>query len=208
MILNTIVYLIRHSETFKIHKGTINTSESLLIENEKTPLSINGEKLAEEMSLLKEFKNLDIVYSSNYVRAMSKAKYFASINDLKVNIDERFNERIHGINNYNELPEDFELKQLNDENYKIGFGEPAKDVQKRMLEGLNILIHHNKGKKIAIITHATAITFLLKKWCDIKYESYYKFNNQVFFDGKWQYLQTFKLEFDDNNVLLKITKII
>lgn len=77
-----------------------------------------------------------------------------------------------------------------------------------MLEGLNILIHHNKGKKIAIITHATAITFLLKKWCDIKYESYYKFNNQVFFDGKWQYLQTFKLEFDDNNVLLKITKII
>lgn len=208
MILNTIVYLIRHSETFKIHKGTINTSESLLIENEKTPLSINGEKLAEEMSLLKEFKNLDIVYSSNYVRAMSTAKYFASINDLKVNIDERFNERIHGINNYNELPEDFELKQLNDENYKIGFGEPAKDVQKRMLEGLNILIHHNKGKKIAIITHATAITFLLKKWCDIKYESYYKFNNQVFFDGKWQYLQTFKLEFDDNNVLLKITKII
>lgn len=130
MILNTIVYLIRHSETFKIHKGTINTSESLLIENEKTPLSINGEKLAEEMSLLKEFKNLDIVYSSNYVRAMSTAKYFASINDLKVNIDERFNERIHGINNYNELPEDFELKQLNDENYKIGFGETQKMFKK------------------------------------------------------------------------------
>lgn len=96
--MNTIVYLIRHSEPFKIHRGTVKTNESILIENEKTPLSIDGERLAERISSLSEFKNLDLVYSSNYVRAMSTAKYFSSSNNLKVNVDERFNEKYELIN--------------------------------------------------------------------------------------------------------------
>lgn len=68
-----------------------------MIENEKSPLSINGEKIAEKWATNVEFNALDVVYSSNYVRAMSTAKYFAHNNNLKVNIDERFNERIHGV---------------------------------------------------------------------------------------------------------------
>lgn len=95
--MTTTIYLIRHSIPFKEHIGAKNANESILIENEKSPLSIAGEKLAEEKSLQEEFKNLDIVYSSNYVRAMATAKYFASVNNLKVNIDESFNERIHGV---------------------------------------------------------------------------------------------------------------
>ena len=35
----------------------------------------------------------------------------------------------------------------------------------------------------------------------------YKFNNQVFFDGKWDYLETFKLTFDDKNNLIDIKNI-
>ena len=33
----TTVYLMRHSEPFKIHRGNSNTHESILIENEKSP---------------------------------------------------------------------------------------------------------------------------------------------------------------------------
>lgn len=58
----------------------------------KNPLNINGKKLAERFANKNEFKNLDVVCSSNYVRAMSVAKYFAYNNELKVDIDERFNE--------------------------------------------------------------------------------------------------------------------
>jgi len=197
----TTIYLLRHSIPFKEHRGTKNTNETILIENEKTPLSIAGEKLAEEKSLQEEFKNLDIVYSSNYVRAMATAKYFASVNNLKVNIDEVFNERMHGVDNWSDLPQEFELKQFNDENFKVGYGESQKEVQTRMFNGLMKVLNENKGKRIAIISHSTAIAFLLKKWCEVYYDKDYKFNNISFFNGKWEHLQSFKLEFKDNELM-------
>ena len=197
----TTIYLMRHSIPFKEHKGTTNTNETILIENEKSPLSIAGEKLAEEKSLQDEFKNLDIVYSSNYVRAMATAKYFAGANNLKVNIDEVFNERIHGVDSWSNLPQEFELKQFNDENFKVGYGESQKEVQTRMFNGLMKVLNENKGKRIAIISHSTAIAFLLKKWCEVYYDKDYKFNNISFFNGKWEHLQSFKLEFKDNELM-------
>lgn len=197
----TTIYLMRHSIPFKEHRGTTNTNETILIENEKSPLSIAGEKLAEEKSSQEEFKNLDIVYSSNYVRAMATAKYFASANNLKVNIDEVFNERTHGVDSWSDLPQEFELKQFNDENYKVGYGESQKEVKTRMFNGLMKVLNENKGKRIAIISHSTAIAFLLKKWCEVYYDKEYKFNNNVFFNGKWEHLQSFKLEFKDNELI-------
>ncbi|MDY5852872.1 MAG: histidine phosphatase family protein [Bacilli bacterium] len=205
--MNTTIYLIRHSEPFKVHRGNARTNETILLENEKSPLSINGEKMAEQFANYKEFKNLDLVYSSNYVRAMSTAKYFASVNGLKVNIDDRFNERVHGVHSWNELPNDFEINQFKDENYKVGFGESQKEVQNRMYEVLCEIIKENKGKKIAIISHSTAIAFLLKKWCEIYYDKEYTFEDKNFFDGSWKYLETFKLEFDENIELNNIENI-
>lgn len=205
--MSTVVYMIRHSEPFKKHKGSIRTNETILLENEKSPLSIQGEKLAERMANHKEYKNLDLVYSSNYVRAMSTAKYFASINNLLVNIDDRFNERVHGVNSWSELPSNFEANQFDNEDYKTGFGESQKEVQNRMYEGLLDIIRNNKGKRIAVISHSTAIAFLLKKWCEVYYDKEYKFKGKSFFDGKWNYCETFKLEFDENDELLNILNI-
>jgi len=205
--MNTIVYLIRHSEPFKQHKGIFNTTDNILIENQKSPLSINGEHLAKKWSKKREFKNIDIVWSSNYVRTMSTAKYFAYKNNLKVNVDEGFNERIHGVNSWSDLPKDFETKQFEDENYKIGFGESQKEVKERIYKTLMKVIDENKGKRILIVGHSTATAYLLSNWCEISYDSDYKFNNKVFFDGKWNYCQTFKLEFNENNDLVNIKVI-
>lgn len=205
--MQTEIYLIRHSEPFKVHRGNCNTQESILIENEKSPLSINGEKMAEEFSNNEEFKNLDVVYSSNYVRAMSTAKYFAFNNNLKVDIDERFNERIHGVDSWSDLPVNFELNQFNDETYKVGFGESQKDVQTRMYDGLVSVMSKNKGKRIAIVSHSTAIAFLLKMFSEVKYDGNYTYKGTDYFDGRWEHLETFKLVFDENNVLLRITNI-
>lgn len=205
--MNTTIYLIRHSEQFKVHRGSVRTNETILLENEKSPLSINGEKMAEQFANMEEFKNLDLVYSSNYVRAMSTAKYFASVNELKVNIDDRFNERIHGVDSWTDLPSNFEINQFEDENYKVGFGESQKEVQSRMYEALCEIIKDNQGKRIAIVSHSTAMAFLLKKWCKVYYDMEYTFNNRSFFDGKWKHLETFKLEFDENNKLISINNI-
>lgn len=204
--METTIYLMRHSEPLKSHMGIRLTKESLLQENEKAPLSINGEKRAEEFAKKDEFKDLNSVWSSNYVRAMSTAKYFASANNLKVNIDERLNERRHGVMSYDELPIDFEEKQINDINYKVGNGENQKEVQGRMFAALQDILNANRGKRVVIISHATAITFLLKKWCDIQYPNKYIFQD-LFFDGDWDYLETFKLTFDENNNLISINNM-
>lgn len=138
---------------------------------------------------------------------MSTSKYFASVNDLKVNIDDRFNERIHGVDSWSELPNDYEKRQFEDKNYKIGFGESQNEVQCRMYEALREVIKDNQGKRIAIISHSTAMAFLLKKWCDIYYDKEYLFRDRTFFDGKWKYLETFKLIFNENNELINIENI-
>lgn len=95
----TTIYFMRHSEALKYNN--INNNDSLKIQNEKWPLTINGEMIAREKSLKEDFSNFDIVFSSNYVRAISTAKYF--IQD-KINIYEGFGERKFGINNWEELP--------------------------------------------------------------------------------------------------------
>jgi len=188
-------------------QGILNTNDSVQLLNEKSPLSYDGEKMAETLANNPEFKNIDVVWSSNYVRAMSTAKYFAVNNNLKVNIDDRLRERVQGIKSWDELPDDFTERQFSDETHKIGFGENQLEVRKRMEEVFAEILNANQGKRIVIVGHSTAMAFLLKRWCTISFKSPYTFNGKEFFDGNWNYCETFKLEFDDNNKLLNIKNL-
>ena len=196
------IYFMRHSEALKYNN--INNSDSLQIQNEKWPLTEKGENIAKEKSRIEELQNFDIVYSSNYVRAISTAKYFTLD---KINIDERFGERKFGINSWDELPADFGERQFNDFNYKIGNGESMNDVVKREEEALINVLNNNKDKKILIVGHSTALAALFSKWCKIDYTGAYKFNDKEFFDGKWNYCETFRLIFDNDNNLVSIMNI-
>ena len=175
----TTIYLIRHSKPLKVN-NTFN-NDNLQLQNEKTCLSINGEILASKISKLDELQNIDILFSSNYVRTISTAKYIANENNLKINVIEELGERKFGINNWNELPENFEMKQFVDENYKIGNGESQKEVSDRMYNCLMEIIKECKGKRIAIVSHSTAILYLLKKFVDIDNQGNCTFEGNCFF---------------------------
>ena len=86
---NTIIYLIRHSEQLREYSN-IAVSQK---ENEKIILSIEGEKKAEKLSLNNELLDIYEIWSSSYSRAVGTAKYIAYKNNLKINIDNRLNER-------------------------------------------------------------------------------------------------------------------
>lgn len=87
--MDTIVYLIRHSEQFRGYKEKYNSQQ----QNEKIVLSINGEKLAEELSNNAELQNIAELWSSSYSRAVGTAKYIAEKNNLLINISDNFGER-------------------------------------------------------------------------------------------------------------------
>ena len=204
----TTIYLIRHSKPLKVN-NTFN-NDSLQIQNEKSSLSIEGEQTAQEKLNKNEFDNIDILFSSNYVRAIQTAKYLSTKDDLEINVISDLGERKFGINSWNELPESFERKQFLDENYKIGNGESQKEVSNRMYSTIMKILRENKNKRIAIVSHATAISYLLKKWCDIQVvddKLKYSFNNNILLNGYFNYCETFKLEFDDNYELISIQNI-
>ena len=204
----TTIYLIRHSKPMKVN-NTFN-SDSLQIQNEKSSLSIEGEQLAQEKLNKKEFDNVDVLFSSNFVRTIQTAKYLAAKNNLEINIISDLGERKFGINSWDELPENFERKQFLDENYKLGNGESQKDVRTRMYTIIMNIINKYPNKRIAIVSHATAISYLLKTWCNatiVDDKMRYNFNNKIILDGYINYCETIKLEFDNENNLINIENI-
>ncbi len=204
----TTVYLIRHSKPLKVNNNLSN--DGLQIQNEKSCLSIEGEQIAQERLNIDEFTNIDSLFSSNYVRAIQTAKYLTVQNNIEINVVSSLGERKFGISSWNELPENFERKQFLDENYKIGDGESQKEVSDRMYSAIINILNNNKNKRIAIVSHATAISYLLKKWCDIDIaddKMRYVFNGKTLLEGYLDYCEIFKLEFDESNNLVNIQNI-
>lgn len=207
----TTVYLIRHSK--KIDNKLLDNSknnEYYQTRREKIILSIEGEKKAEKLSKLKEFDDTDVIFSSNYARSLQTAKYLAERKNLVIHIDDRFNERKLGI-----LQEDekIHIKQYYDENIKNSEGESRKEVTKRMLEAFLEVVNNNRGKKIAIFTHDSSMTFLLMQWCKLEYikEDKHKclsFNNKIIIDRKYDAPEIFKLLVDGKNNVIDVKNIV
>lgn len=210
--MNTIVYLIRHSIRFnKDYIEQYNTSQNTTIRNEKVVLSVEGEKRAEILSNEEELQNLDVIYASNCVRTLQTAKYIIEKQNLKVNIDERFDERRTG-KEVNLLRKEWLLNQYLDENFKTEGGESQKEVKERFSEAFREVIINNKGKRIAIFSHGYAITFFIMKWCKFEYiedkdDMKFTFKDKEIFNKKINAPEVFKLEFDENNELIDIQNI-
>lgn len=204
----TEVYLIRHSEKYRNFNNIIN-DDSFQLFNEKIILSINGEMLANKLANMEEMSNIDVVFASNYVRSIGTAKYIAYRNKIDVNIDKNFGERIYGINSIDGIIDDFNVKQWNDIDYKLPNGESRRDVTNRMYNALIRVINDYKNKRIAIVSHGTAISFLLDKWCDVfvnynndnKMNTKIVFKNKIIFDNNISAPCVFKIVFDDNNII-------
>ena len=152
----TTIYLMRHSIALKNINNDYN-NESLQLQNEKMPLSIEGEELASNISKEEELQSIDVVISSNYVRAMSTAKYISNANNVNLIVNSAFGERRFGINSWDELPTDFGLRQNNDENYKVGDGESQKEVRERVYRALIDVIDEYKDKRVVIVSNSLVI---------------------------------------------------
>ncbi len=169
---NTIIYLIRHSETHD-EKGIRNTNENSQEINEKEILSVYGEEQSKILSQNSELSNIDVIWSSPYTRAKSTAKYIANVNNLEINLDSNLSERKLG--DLEELGVFMQDKQTRDpsqeqlvyRNFKTSDGESAEDTNIRMTNFMEKVLKEYSGKKIAVISHGGSIKFLLLNWCTV-----------------------------------------
>ncbi|MBP3255667.1 MAG: histidine phosphatase family protein [Clostridia bacterium] len=208
----TTIYLIRHSTKFSPKCiDTYNSNDSNQLKTEKKMLSVEGEERAKILSNEKEFENIDVVYSSDYVRSMQTAKYFLKKNNLMLNVDRRFNEINKGTVDKEKYP-DFFVKQYWDKELKMPDGESQLDVCKRMTEAFWEVVNNNKGKQIVIVSHGTAISFLLMNWCKLldMQENYLRkleFNNKVIINRIFKFPEVFKVTIGKNNDILDIENL-
>lgn len=206
--MKTVVYLIRHSEKYKRFIN-IDNNDSFQLCNEKIILSNEGEEKAKKLSEIEELSNIDIVIASNYVRSIETAKYIADRNNKDIFIMDGFGERKIGTNSIEEYPKDFELKQYFDDSYKLPRGESKTEVTDRMYKSILSVINLYKGKRVAIVSHGTAISFLLSKWCKVtpvnidgnKFDIDIKYKDKKVFNGKIGAPEVFKLTFNDSELI-------
>lgn len=196
----TIIYLIRHSKPDK---------SAFVHENKLIELSEEGKIKAQEFFKKQEFKNIEKVYTSDYVRALQTGKLL----NKPLVIDKRLGERIPGIPDYGMSPNEYFYKQIKDHDFKFENGESRNEIETRMFEALIDIIENNKGKEILVVSHGTSMTFLLMRFCDIKITDIenkirrIKFNNKIVFENKFDFLETFKLIFDEQNELIEIRSV-
>lgn len=199
----TTVYLIRHSIRMPLNIiGTINTNQDKVILSEKIVLSSEGEKRAELLSKKQELQNIDIVYTSNCVRTIETAKYIVEKQKLKINIDERLNERKKEP--YTKI-KDFK-EQFYNEKFKPINGESRLDVEKRFNEVFEEAIKKHKNKRIIFFSHGYAIIFFLLKYCklvEVKDDETItlEYKGKIIFDKKLNAPEVFKITLNNDEII-------
>lgn len=205
--MQTKIYLVRHSEQLK-KLGKRLCVEDSQIENEKIILTVNGEKKALELAkYLKTIDNIDVLWTSNYVRAMSTAKYIAEIYNIHMNVDSRFGERKLG--NLEELKKlgegkknSYTVEQLLDENFKNVDSESMLEVRERALSAIEEILKENVGKNICIVTHGALIKFLLLNYAVLNKETLeIEFNGKKIVGAKLNSPDLIKLTYEDNKLI-------
>lgn len=178
----TTIYFVRHSEP------DYNNHDDLA-----RPLTEKGEKDVELVSKFLEEKQIDIVLSSPYKRAIDTVKKCSDMINKKVIIVKDFKERKVGncwIEDFNE----FAMKQWNDFDYKLSDGECLREVQQRNINALKNILVNYENKNIVIGSHGTALSTIINYY-DKAYV--YKEFNEIRMLMPW----IVKFEFDSEQCL-------
>lgn len=105
-------------------------------------------------------KDIDVVLSSPFKRAVDTVKDFADSKGLSIEIVDDFRERRVDsvwIDDFSA----FSRRQWDDFSYKLSDGECLKEVQERNISALNEVLSRYSGKNIVIGSHGTALSTVI-----------------------------------------------
>lgn len=145
----TKVYFVRHCEPY------YNNRDDMLRE-----LTAKGMADRELVTQFLSDKNITVVLSSPYKRAVDTVAHFAESKDLNIEIVDDFRERrVDSV--WIEDFVAFSKAQWADFDYKLSDGESLNEVQVRNISALKKMLEKYKDKNIAIGTHGTALSTII-----------------------------------------------
>ena len=145
----TNIYFVRHAEP------NYNNHDDLTRE-----LSPKGMIDRELVTGFLADKQVDVVFSSPYKRAVDTVAHFASLRDLPISTIYDFRERKVDscwIDDFDA----FTRKQWADFDYKLTDGETLAEVQIRNIAALQEVVEQHKGKTVVVGSHGTALSTVI-----------------------------------------------
>lgn len=145
----TIVYFVRHAEP--------NYSNRNDFERELTEKGMMDRELVTQYL---SDKNIDVVISSPYKRAVDTIKPFAKMFEHEIEIIDDFRER-RVDSSWIEDYKAFSKAQWADFSYKLADGEALGEVQERNIAALFDIVSRYKNKNIVVGSHGTALATII-----------------------------------------------
>jgi 2,3-bisphosphoglycerate-dependent phosphoglycerate mutase len=145
----TTIYFVRHAEP------DFNNHDDLT-----RPLTEKGKRDVELVNQFLEDKQIDIIISSPFIRAIDTVKVFSDKMNKEVQIVDEFRERKIDscwIENFNE----FSMRQWDDFDYKLKDGECLREVQNRNIASLKKVLIEYQNKNVVIGSHGTALSTII-----------------------------------------------
>jgi 2,3-bisphosphoglycerate-dependent phosphoglycerate mutase len=146
----TTIYLVRHAQ-----------ADNQFEDDFARPLTEKGIKDRHLVARFLAGKNIDLVFSSPYKRAIDTIQSFADTQDCPIQIDENLRERVVGRGRDCTM-ELLRRRQWSDWGFALPEGECLSQVQNRNIASLNTMIDTHGGKNIAVSSHGVAIGTILK----------------------------------------------
>lgn len=145
----TKVYFVRHCEPNYNNRDDVSRE-----------LTAKGMADRELVTQFLSDKNITVVLSSPYKRAVDTVAHFAESKDLNIEIVDDFRERrVDSV--WIEDFVAFSKAQWDDFDYKLSDGESLNEVQVRNISALKKMLEKYKDKNIAIGTHGTALSTII-----------------------------------------------
>jgi broad specificity phosphatase PhoE len=157
MKLNNTYYILRHGQALSNVKGFI----SSFPEKTENPLTEEGVLQAKKAGQDLQNEKIDLIFSSDVLRAKQTAEIVAKSFNKNVELDARLREIDFGIFNSKPIADlvgHFENKdRITEKSHK---GESYKDILKRMESFLTELEKKYKNKKILLVSHQAPLFIL------------------------------------------------
>jgi 2,3-bisphosphoglycerate-dependent phosphoglycerate mutase len=150
----TTIYFVRHAEP------DYNNHDDLT-----RPLTEKGKRDVDLINNFMEDKQIDIVLSSPFHRAIETVKGVSNKFNRNIIIIDDFRERkidSGWIEDFNS----FTMKQWDDFDFKLSDGECLREVQQRNINALSNVLAEYKNKNIVIGSHGTALSTIINYYDD------------------------------------------
>jgi len=156
----THLYLIRHGQSAGNAEGRFGG-------HGPTPLSDLGVKQAERTAKALAKEGINVIYSSDLIRAVQTAEPLAKLLDIPINTSEAFRERNVGVlqgltfdESRQNYPQDYYALINRNINHVITDGESYRQLLRRITGELRIILRTHQREKVAIFSHTGAICYL------------------------------------------------